>query len=181
MFSKRERESDADIQQASAHSAREGSLTTLIVPRVDSSIHGFWSTRGTLGLIKACGEVSYWTQDCFLIPGTLTVLVNRTPIQLPAWAFFSYRILAGLNFQSERTDARKGFFSPCHPASPHLPNSPYKHTWTHTLRCHTLVLEVYAKSSVHKAETISGTLLHRLFLKSDWPDGQMFPSPAPLF
>lgn len=85
-------------------------LITLIVPRVDSSIHSFWSTRHTLGLVKACGEVSYWTQDCFLIPGTLTILVNRTPIQLPAWAFFSCRILAGLNFQSECADAREGFF-----------------------------------------------------------------------
>lgn len=105
----------------SLSSRRLLSLTTLIVPCVDSSIHSFWSTRRTLALIKACREVSYWTRDCFLIPSTLTILVNRTPIQLPAWAFFfSYWILAGLNFQSERTDAKEAFFSFC-PLPTHSP------------------------------------------------------------
>lgn len=155
----------------SLSSGRLLSLITLIVPRVDSSIHSFWSTRHTLGLVKACGEVSYWTQDCFLIPGTLTILVNRTPIQLPAWAFFSCRILAGLNFQSECADAREGFFL----FLPSLPPTP-----TPSLEV-TLVLEVHAKSNMREAEMISGTLFHRLFLRTQWPDGEIFPSPALLF
>ena len=97
---KRERESRRDIHQASANSALRGcSLTTLIVPCVDSSIHSFWTTRRALALIKECREVSYWTWDCFLIPGTLTILVNRNPIQLPAWAFFSIGFLLGLIFK----------------------------------------------------------------------------------
>lgn len=161
MFSKRERESGQKYpaRLCSLSSGRLLSLTSLIVPRVDSSIHSFWSTRRTLALIKACREVSYWTRDCFLIPSTLTILVNRTPIQLPAWAFFfSYRILAGLNFQSERTDAKEGFFSSL--STPHSPHT--------ALPLSVCVLVVHAKSNMREAETISGTLLH-LFLKSEWP------------
>ncbi len=94
----------------SLSSGRLHSLTTLIVPRVDSSIHSFWSTRRTLALIKACREVSYWTQDCFLIPSTLTILVNRTPIQLPAWAFFlPAGFLLGLIFKVNAQMPRKAF------------------------------------------------------------------------
>lgn len=137
MFSKRERESGADIQQASAHSARGRllSLTTLIVPRVDSSIHSFWSTRRTLALIKACREVSYWTQDCFLIPSTLTILVNRTPIQLPAWAFFFFLtgFLLGLIFKVNAQMPRKAFSLCAHPNPPQLLPLPPPHT--HTRLC----------------------------------------------
>lgn len=92
-------------------------LTTLIVPCVDSLSLAFWSTRHTQPLMKASREVSYWTRDCFLIQGTLTILVNGNSIQVPAWDFFFYRNLAGLNFQSECTDAKEGLFfllSPSH-------------------------------------------------------------------
>ena len=157
MFSKRERESGGDIQRASAHSARERllSLTTLIVPRVDSSIHSFWSTRRTLGLIKACREVSYWTQDCFLIPSTLTILVNRTPIQLPAWAFFfPTGFLLGLIFKVNAQMPRKAF-SLSAPPPPSPSTSPSLHT---ALPHSVFVLEVHAKSNMREAETISGTL-----------------------
>lgn len=63
-------------------------LTTLIVPCVDSPSQAFWSTRHIQPLMKASREVSYWTRDCFLIQGTLTILVNRNSIQVPAWDFF---------------------------------------------------------------------------------------------
>lgn len=150
----------------SLSSGRLLSLTTLIVPRVDSSIHSFWSTRRTLALIKACREVSYWTQDCFLIPSTLTILVNRTPIQLPAWAFFfPTGFLLGLIFKVNAQMPRKAFSLP--PPSSHSPHTALPHS--------AFVLEVHAKSNMREAETISGTLLHRLFLKTEWPNGKYSP------
>lgn len=161
MFSKRERESGQKYpaRLCSLSSGRLLSLTTLIVPRVDSSIHSFWSTRRTLALIKACREVSYWTRDCFLIPSTLTILVNRTPIQLPAWAFFfPTGFLLGLIFKVNAQMPRKGFFSSL--STPHSPHT--------ALPLSVCVLVVHAKSNMREAETISGTLLH-LFLKSEWP------------
>lgn len=121
MFSKRERESGQKYpaRLCSLSSGRLLSLTTLIVPRVDSSIHSFWSTRRTLALIKACREVSYWTRDCFLIPSTLTILVNRTPIQLPAWAFFfPTGFLLGLIFKVNAQMPRKVFFFSFYPPLP---------------------------------------------------------------
>lgn len=86
-------------------------LTTLIVPCVDSQSLAFWCTRRTQPLMKASREVSYWTRDCFLIQGTLTILVNRNSIQVPAWDFFfSIGILLGLIFKVNAQMPGKGFF-----------------------------------------------------------------------
>lgn len=86
-------------------------LTTLIVPCVDSQSLAFWCTRRTQPLMKASREVSYWTRDCFLIQGTLTILVNRNSIQVPAWDFFfSIGILLGLIFKVNAQMPGNGFF-----------------------------------------------------------------------
>lgn len=161
MFWKSEPERGTDMQQASAHSAREGCSFLQVWLSPDSSIPSFWGTRRTLVLTKACREVSYWTQDCFLIPDTLTILVNRAPIQLPAWTFFFFcRILAGLNFQSECTDAKESFFffSSCPPPPPHL----------------ILPLSVHVESTMHEAKVTVGHPLN-LFLKKEWPYGEYSP------
>lgn len=134
MFWKSEPERGTDMQQASAHSAREGCSFLQVWLSPDSSIPSFWGTRRTLVLTKACREVSYWTQDCFLIPDTLTILVNRAPIQLPAWTFFFFAgFLLGLIFKVNAQMPRKAFFfSSCPPPSNSAAFCPCRehHAWS---------------------------------------------------
>ncbi len=56
-------------------------------------------------------KVSYWSRDCFIIQGTLTILDNRKATQVAAWAAVLWENLAGLNFQSECTGLSFSFFS----------------------------------------------------------------------
>lgn len=62
-------------------------------------------------------KVSYWSRDCFIIQGTLTILVNRKATQVAAWAAVLWENLAGFNFQSECTGLSFSFFPISHSAA----------------------------------------------------------------
>lgn len=129
-------------------------LTTLIVPCVDSPTLAFWSTRRTQPLMKESREVSYWTRDCFLIQGTLTILVNRNSIQVPAWDFFSIGILLGLIFKVNAQMPGKGFFF-------FILSLSLSHALSHSLSPF-FVLSAFAGSSTHEVEKMGVILFHRI-------------------
>lgn len=78
-------------------------LTTLIVPRVDSSIHSFRSTRRTLALIKACRGVilnagllfnpRHIDYSCQQSPNTCWALIFKVNAQMPRKVFFFLLLL----------------------------------------------------------------------------------------